>query len=72
MNFDPRTKAKEEAEENERKLDIYAHACAALDLVANGDFENETVNNAFTEIWNMAMCLESAIEFYRRIDRVEI
>ena len=73
MNFDPRTKAREEEEdalaEREEKLKLYAVICASLDAL--GDIENQAVNMTFLSVWDKAMYLENAVGFYRRVDRAK-
>lgn len=69
MNFDPRTKAREEEEDNEEKLKLYAIICASLD--AHPDNTTPAISIAFQSVWDDAMELESAVKFYRRIDKAK-
>ena len=73
MNFDPRTKAREEEEdalvEREEKLKLYAVICASLDAL--GEIDKQAINMAFLSVWDKAMHLENAVGFYRRIDKAK-
>jgi hypothetical protein len=75
MNFDPRTKAKEEQEDNEGKLRLYAMTCASLDASYKTlDPESDDAFNlqeAFDDIWDKAIFLTNARDFYNRIDNAK-
>lgn len=69
MNFDPRTKAREEEEDNEEKLKLFAIICASLDAHPNNT--DPAIGIAFESVWKDAMQIESAVSFYRRVSKAK-
>lgn len=75
MNFDPITKAEEETDDNEQNLRLYAVTCAALDATYKTlDPESDEASNvqqAFSDAWDLALCLTNHIDLYQRIDKAK-